>query len=70
MATYSCILAWEIPWTEEFGGLWFMGSQRVGTTEATQHAHIHTPILKSPGSVTVALYGKSDFAGIIKFKVL
>ena len=20
MATYSCILAWEIPWTEEPGG--------------------------------------------------
>ena len=22
MATYSCILAWEIPWTEGPGGLW------------------------------------------------
>ena len=21
MATYSCILAWRIPWTEETGGL-------------------------------------------------
>ena len=29
MATHSSILAWEIPWTEEPGGLWFMGSQRV-----------------------------------------
>ena len=28
-ATYSCILAWEIPWTEEPGGLQSMGSQRV-----------------------------------------
>ena len=27
MATHSCILAWEIPWTEEPGGLQFMGSQ-------------------------------------------
>jgi len=26
----SRILAWEIPWTEEPGGLQFMGSQRVG----------------------------------------
>ena len=25
MATYSSILAWEIPWTEELGGLQFMG---------------------------------------------
>ena len=30
MITYSSILAWEIPWTEEPGGLQFMGSQRVG----------------------------------------
>ena len=29
MATYSSILAWEIPWTEEPGGLQSMGSQRV-----------------------------------------
>ena len=27
MATHSSILAWEIPWTEEPGGLRFMGSQ-------------------------------------------
>ena len=30
MATYSSILAWKIPWTEETGGLQSMGSQRVG----------------------------------------
>ena len=30
MATRSSILAWEIPWTEEPGGLRSMGSQRVG----------------------------------------
>ena len=30
MATHSSILAWEIPWTEEPGGLLSMGSQRVG----------------------------------------
>ena len=29
MATHSSILAWEIPWTEEPGGLESMGSQRV-----------------------------------------
>ena len=28
MATYSSILAWKIPWTEEPGGLQFMGSLR------------------------------------------
>ena len=30
MATHSVILAWEIPWTEEPGGLQSTGSQRVG----------------------------------------
>ena len=28
MATHSSILPWEIPWTEESGGLQSMGSQR------------------------------------------
>ena len=28
-ATYSSMLAWRIPWTEEPGGLQSMGSQRV-----------------------------------------
>ena len=31
MATHSSILAWEIPWTEEAGGLQFMGSQKSPT---------------------------------------
>ena len=30
LATHSSILAWEIPWTEEPGGLQSTGSQRVG----------------------------------------
>ena len=30
MATHSIILAWEISWTEEPGGLPPMGSQRIG----------------------------------------
>ena len=30
MATYSSILAWRIPWTEETGALQVMGSQRAG----------------------------------------
>ena len=40
MATHSSILAWEIPWTEEPGGLQFMGSQKVRHDLATtQHQH-------------------------------
>ena len=29
LATHSSILGWEIPWTEEPGGLQSVGSQRV-----------------------------------------
>ena len=40
MATHSSILAWEIPWTEEPGGLQSMGSQRVRqeTEQLSMHA--------------------------------
>ena len=31
LATHSSILAWEIPWTEEPGGLQSMGSQKSQT---------------------------------------
>jgi len=30
IATHSSILAWEIPWSEESGGLQSMGLQRAG----------------------------------------
>ena len=30
IAAHSSVLAWEIPWTEEPGGIQSMGSQRVG----------------------------------------
>ena len=36
MATHSSILAWEIQWTEEPGGLQSMGSQRVKHNLATK----------------------------------
>ena len=36
IATHSSILAWEIPWTEEFGELHSMESQRVKHSLATE----------------------------------
>ena len=30
MASHSSVLAWEIPWTEELGGLESIGLQRIG----------------------------------------
>ena len=41
MATRSSILAWEIPWTKEPGGLQSTGLQRVGHNQlfaVTEHA--------------------------------
>ena len=48
MATYSSILAWEIPWTEEAGRLQSMGSQRVGQDLAAEHTQAHTHNVQSP----------------------
>ena len=39
IATHSSILAWEIPRTEEPGGLQFMGSQRVGNNLETEQQY-------------------------------
>ena len=44
MATYSSILAWRIPWTEETGTLSF-SVHRIAewdTTKVTEHTHMHT----------------------------
>ena len=41
MATCSSIFAWEIPWTEELGGLQSMGSQRLGHDRAAEHTKGH-----------------------------
>ena len=38
MATQSNILAWEIPWTEDPGGLQSMRLQRIGQNWVTEHA--------------------------------
>ena len=37
MTTHSSILAWKIPWTEEPGKLWSIGSQRVRHDLVTKH---------------------------------
>ena len=39
MVTDSSILAWKIPFTEEPGGLQFMGSQRVKQCWVNQHTY-------------------------------
>ena len=51
MATRSCILAWEILWTEEPGGLRSMGLQRIGRNLATKQEQID--FLESTNSCSV-----------------
>ena len=41
MATHSSILAWEIPWTEEPGGLQSMGLQRIGYDLANEQQQFY-----------------------------
>ena len=45
MATHSSILVWKIPWTEEYGRLQSVGSQRVG----------HVLVTKPPPYITYGL---------------
>ena len=47
MATHPSILAWEIPWTEEPGGLKSMGSQRVKHALVTKQQQPIVPMLIS-----------------------
>ena len=42
MATHSGILAWEIPWTEDPGGLQPMGHKDSDMSKVTQHARLHS----------------------------
>ena len=47
MATHSSILAWEIAWTEEPGGLRSMGSQRVRHNLATKQQIFNLLVVES-----------------------
>ena len=61
MATHSSILAWRIPWTEEPGGLQFLGSQRVGHDWATNThtwGHIKEDIMTDPKETNYCSFKK------------
>ena len=81
MATYSSILAWRIPWTEEPGRLQSMGSQESDPTEwlsTNTHTYIRRPDrtqeTKNPGNRTmdesftfyISIYVVTLFIGQIK----
>ena len=66
MATHSSILAWEIPWTEETGGLQFMRSQRVGYDLATkqQQQYNHVKRLRYFRQKNNPKLNKTDFTTV------
>ena len=61
MATHSSILAWETPWTEELGGLYSMGSHRVGHDLVTEHACTHVHCITNICLISETLYLSSAF---------
>ena len=46
MATHFCVLAWEIPWTEEPGGLQSTGSQKSWTWLSDENSNNKPAIFK------------------------
>ena len=55
MATYSSILAWRIPWTDELGGLRSTGHKESDTTE-----RLHFHLQKNGLNLIKSLNNKSN----------
>ena len=58
-ATHSSILAWEIPWTEEPGGLQSIGLHTVGHDRTTKRTHTYLYLYDTDAecfSLTVLMY--------------
>ena len=75
IATLSSILAWEIPWTEEPGGLQSMGLQE-SDTRATEHA-AHalgvqglTPNSQSRGLGSISSWGTRSYMPQLRVRAL
>ena len=58
MATYSSILAWRIPGTEEPGGLQSMGLQRVEHNLVTEHAYMCTHVRRAHTHTRLAKFNR------------
>ena len=52
MTTYSSILAWRVPWVEEPGRLWSVGSQRV-RHDKRLHLRSHTFIFLKKNAISL-----------------
>ena len=56
MAIHSSILAWEIPWTDESGGLQPMGLQRVRHNLATEQQQINYTMQWSSSVILINIF--------------
>ena len=65
MATHFSILAWEIPWTEDPGGLQFMGLQRVHTIQQLNKQQHNVYNQLNPPLVSICVV--STFFGYYKY---
>ena len=66
MTTHTSILAWEIPWPEEPGGLQSMGSQIVNHwacihTHTHTHTHAHARTCSKQGYTWIEMESKRNF---------
>ena len=63
VTTYSSTLAWKIPWTEGSGGLWSIGSQRVGRDWAhTQRIYANHNYLNGRNKAYEDEFGRKNVA--------
>ena len=62
MATHSSILAWRTPWTEDFGGLQSMVSQRAGHDRVTKQQQEQSNYFIETESRMVAANGWAEGA--------
>ena len=65
MASHSSILVWRTPWTEEPGGLQFMGSQESDTTERLSTAQHYICRYSSVVKSCLALLWSMKPAGLL-----
>ena len=55
MATHSSILACEIPWTEEPGGLQSIGAAKIQTCRGNELSHTEYPTVYTDTSLSIPL---------------
>ena len=67
MATRSSVLVWRMPWTEEPGGLQFMGSQESDTTGAAEHSHTQLDLARGAPALDPEHLGRAPSAPTVCF---